>query len=163
MINSLKRKIKEFNVSCQVLATPMGKGVVDDNDIHMVGPARSLALQKADVVVLLGARLNWILHFGRPPRFDPNVKIIQVDIVPEELHNSVQSSVGLTGDVGAVVKQLLDEANASNLRYNDSLEWWCSLRQKCEANRNYNQVCFGEEVTSHLIILRYFVSQVDGL
>lgn len=118
----------------------MGKGVIDDNDIHVVGPARSLALQKADVVVLLGARLNWILHFGRPPRFDPNVKIIQVDIMPEELHNSVQSSVGLVGDVAAVAKQLLDEAAATNLKYNDSIDWWITLRKKCESNRNYNQV-----------------------
>lgn len=38
----------------------------------------SRALLQADVVLLLGARLNWILHFGLPPRFDPNVKIIQV-------------------------------------------------------------------------------------
>ncbi|KAG2465311.1 HACL1 lyase, partial [Polypterus senegalus] len=36
------------------------------------------ALQNADVVLLLGARLNWILHFGLPPRFSPDVKIIQV-------------------------------------------------------------------------------------
>lgn len=36
------------------------------------------ALLQADVILLLGARLNWILHFGLPPRFDPNVKIIQV-------------------------------------------------------------------------------------
>ena len=64
-----------------VLATPMGKGVVDDNDVHSVGPARSLALQKADVILVLGARLNWILHFGRPPRFDSKVKIIQVSIL----------------------------------------------------------------------------------
>lgn len=38
------------------------------------------ALLQADVVLLLGARLNWILHFGLPPRFDPDVKIIQVYI-----------------------------------------------------------------------------------
>lgn len=36
------------------------------------------ALLQADVVLLLGARLNWILHFGLPPRFDPDVKVIQV-------------------------------------------------------------------------------------
>ena len=35
-------------------------------------------LREADVILLIGARLNWILHFGRPPRFDPNVKVIQV-------------------------------------------------------------------------------------
>lgn len=40
------------------------------------------ALLQADVILLIGARLNWILHFGLPPRFDPNVKIIQVLCVP---------------------------------------------------------------------------------
>ncbi|EFX73064.1 hypothetical protein DAPPUDRAFT_253560 [Daphnia pulex] len=69
-------------------------------DIHSVAPVRSLALQKADVILVLGARLNWILHFGRPPRFDSKVKIIQVDILPEEVHNSAQSSVALVGDIG---------------------------------------------------------------
>ena len=74
--NVVNEFVKQTNIP--VLASPMGKGVVDDNDPHSVGPARSLALEKADVILLLGARLNWILHFGRPPRFDPNVKIIQV-------------------------------------------------------------------------------------
>ena len=46
---------------------------------------RSLALQRADVIVLLGARLNWMLHFGLPPRFAKDVAFIQVDINAEEL------------------------------------------------------------------------------
>ena len=36
------------------------------------------ALKDADLVVLLGARLNWMLHFGKFPRFAENVKIVQV-------------------------------------------------------------------------------------
>lgn len=63
-----------------VLATPMGKGVVPDMDPHSVAPARTMALQKADVILLLGARLNWILHFGRSPRYADDVKVIQVRI-----------------------------------------------------------------------------------
>lgn len=55
------------------LPTPMGKGVVSDFHPNNVGPARSTALSKADLVVLVGARLNWILHFGKAPRFDKNV------------------------------------------------------------------------------------------
>lgn len=54
----------------------MGKGVVSDNHINCVGPARSTALGKADVILLVGARLNWILHFGKPPRFDKNVNFL---------------------------------------------------------------------------------------
>lgn len=60
------------------LATPMGKGVVSDTSDQSVASARTLALQKADVILLLGARLNWILHFGRPPRYAADVKVIQV-------------------------------------------------------------------------------------
>lgn len=61
-----------------VLATPMGKGVVSDTAQQNVASARTLALQQADVILLLGARLNWILHFGRSPRYAADVKIIQV-------------------------------------------------------------------------------------
>ncbi len=56
----------------------MGKGTLDDRHPLSVGAARSTALKDADCIILLGARLNWMLHFGKPPRFDPNVKIIQV-------------------------------------------------------------------------------------
>lgn len=64
-----------------VLATPMGKGVVSDTCNQSIASARTLALQKADVILLLGARLNWILHFGRPPRYAADVKIIQVTVI----------------------------------------------------------------------------------
>src|SRR5207302_954572 len=55
------------------LASPMGKGVMPDNHPLSVGAARSHALQNADVVFLMGARLNWIMHFGLPPRFSKDV------------------------------------------------------------------------------------------
>ncbi len=78
------------------LATPMGKGVVPDSNRFCVASARTVALQHADVVVLLGARLNWILHFGKPPRFQPNVFFIQVSKIkifniqyPQALHVSI--------------------------------------------------------------------------
>ena len=58
------------------LATPMGKGVISDYSEFSAARARSYVLQNADVIFLCGARLNWILHFGLPPRFRPDVKII---------------------------------------------------------------------------------------
>lgn len=64
--------------SLPVLATPMGKGVVSDTSPLSVASARTLALQKADTIILLGARLNWILHFGKAPRFNKDVFIVQV-------------------------------------------------------------------------------------
>lgn len=55
------------------LPTPMGKGVVSDLHDNCVAPARSTALARSDMILLVGARLNWILHFGKPPRFDKDV------------------------------------------------------------------------------------------
>lgn len=73
---SIRKLIEKTNLP--VLATPMGKGVISDAAKQSVASARTLALQKADVILLLGARLNWILHFGRSPRYSNDVKVIQV-------------------------------------------------------------------------------------
>ncbi|MGH6778370.1 MAG: thiamine pyrophosphate-binding protein, partial [Bradyrhizobium sp.] len=68
--------------------SPMGKGVMPDDHPLSAGAARTLALREADVVFLMGARLNWIFHFGQTPRFAKDVKVIQLDIAPEEIgHN----------------------------------------------------------------------------
>ncbi len=75
-----KRFIEQYNLP--FLATPMGKGTLDDRHPLSVGAARSTALKDSDCIILLGARLNWMLHFGKTPRFDPNVKIIQVNYFP---------------------------------------------------------------------------------
>src|SRR6058998_3351338 len=88
------------------LASPMGKGVMADDHPLSVGAARSHALKEADLILLLGARLNWIMHFGLPPRFNPNVRVIQLDISAEQLSNNVPTEVGLVGDGTAVMAQL---------------------------------------------------------
>ena len=88
------------------LASPMGKGVMPDDHPLSVGAARSHALQNADVVFLMGARLNWIMHFGLPPRFNKNVRVIQLDIAPEAIGQNVPAEVALVGDGKAIVGQL---------------------------------------------------------
>ena len=90
------------------LPTPMGKGVVADSHLLNMASARSTALKEADVVLILGARLNWILHFGDAPKWSSDVKFIQVDISPEEIgRNSGDGSFGIVGDISVVVPQLL--------------------------------------------------------
>ncbi|XP_066153480.1 2-hydroxyacyl-CoA lyase 1 [Euwallacea fornicatus] len=116
------------------LATPMGKGVVPDTSDKCIQPARSLALLKADVILLLGARLNWILHFGRPNRYAPDVKVIQIDISPEELHNSVKSEVAIQSDIKPAVRQLVNGLKKANFVFSGKEEWWISLKTKCEDN-----------------------------
>ncbi|XP_067650519.1 2-hydroxyacyl-CoA lyase 1-like [Haliotis asinina] len=119
------------------LPTPMGKGVIPDDNSFCVASARSRALKEADVIVLLGARLNWMLHFGMPPRFSPKVKIIQVDILPEEMNNNRLSSVCLVGDIQSVVTQICDEIDRrpGQFQFNSSSPWWKTLKAKVADNR----------------------------
>ncbi|KAI5796504.1 thiamine pyrophosphate enzyme, N-terminal TPP binding domain-containing protein [Geopyxis carbonaria] len=87
------------------LPTPQGKGVVSDSNDLNVSASRSAALAGADFILLLGARLNWILHFGT--RFAPNATICQVDVCAEELgRNGVDPALSVTGDISAVLTQL---------------------------------------------------------
>ena len=88
------------------LRSPMGKGVMPDDHPLSAAAARTLALQKADVVFLMGARLNWIFHFGQPPRYAKDVKVIQLDIAPEEIGHNKATEVALVGDGKAIVGQL---------------------------------------------------------
>ncbi len=91
------------------LPTPMGKGILPDSHPSNTASARSTALKNADVVLILGARLNWILHFGEAPKWSPVVKIIQVDISTEELgKNNGDPALAIVGDINMVTSQITD-------------------------------------------------------
>jgi 2-hydroxyacyl-CoA lyase 1 len=69
-----------------------------DNHPLSVGTSRTLALQNADVVFLMGARFNWIFHFGQASRYAKDMKVIQLDIAPEEIGHNKATEVALVGD-----------------------------------------------------------------
>ena len=64
------------------LPMSMAKGLLPDNHPQSVAAARSLALREADVVMLVGARLNWLLGHGESPQWNPDAQFIQIDIEP---------------------------------------------------------------------------------
>ena len=101
-------EVRSFIEKTQVpfLRSPMGKGVMPDDHPLSVAAARTLALQNADVVFLMGARFNWIFHFGQPPRYAPDVKVIQLDIAPEEIGHNKATDVALVGDGKAIMAQM---------------------------------------------------------
>src|SRR2546429_6917669 len=101
-------EVRAFIERTQVpfLRSPMGKGVMPDDHPLSVAAARTLALQNADVVFLMGARFNWIFHFGQPPRYAKYVKVIQLDIAPEEIGHNKATEVALVGDGKAIMAQL---------------------------------------------------------
>ncbi|KAI9505863.1 hypothetical protein GGI25_001267 [Coemansia spiralis] len=114
------------------LPTPMGKGVVPDSHPRNASSARSSALKGADVVLLLGARVNWILHFGK--RFNPDAKIIQVDVCPEEMGVNVPIDVALQGHLPLVVQQLTNALQHPFAADPENNEFVAELMQNTQRN-----------------------------
>jgi len=129
-------EVREFIEATQLpyLATPMGKGVIPDDNPLSIAPARSQALLNADVIFLMGARLNWMLHFGHEPRFSPNVRIIQLDVQAEEIGTNVPTEVALVGDAKAITAQLNASLKQDPWQYPSETTWWTGLRKKIEEN-----------------------------
>ncbi|XP_064396701.1 2-hydroxyacyl-CoA lyase 1-like isoform X1 [Halichondria panicea] len=131
-----EKEIRKFVLKNNLpfLPTPMGKGVMPDDHPLCVSAARSRCLKGADVIILFGARLNWILHFGKSPRFSPNAKVIQIDVCAEEMSNNVASHVMLVGDIKSVAKQLNSALEGQVSLCDPGCSWWYSLQQKVQEN-----------------------------
>jgi acetolactate synthase-1/2/3 large subunit len=114
--------------------TPQGRGVVpDDHPLCLLG-ARSYAFKEADVVLVVGTRFNFIIGYGRPPRFSPEAKFIQVDVDSEEIGRTRSVELGIVGDAKAVFQQLT-EAAQGRVRVGEESVWVQQLGAKDRENR----------------------------
>jgi 2-hydroxyacyl-CoA lyase 1 len=129
-------EVRAFLEKIQVpfVRTPKGKGIMPDDHPLSAGAARTLALQQADVVFLMGARFNWILHFGLPPRYSPNVRVIQLDINPESMHQNKPAEVALLGDGKAIMQQLNQALAGRQWFHPQSSPWRQAISKKSEEN-----------------------------
>src|SRR5215472_3139366 len=91
------------------LPMSMAKGLLPDTHPQCAGAARSTVLKESDVVMLIGARLNWLLSHGKGKSWgEPGSKtFIQVDIEPKEMDSNVEIVAPLVGDIGSCVSALL--------------------------------------------------------
>src|SRR6478609_3682758 len=101
--------------SLPFLPMSMAKGLLPDHHSQSVAAARSLALGKADVVMLVGARLNWLLGHGNAPQWSPDATFIQVDIEPSELDSNQPIAAPLVGDIGSVMTALIERTAPSRI------------------------------------------------
>ncbi len=92
------------------LPMSMAKGLLPDTHPQSAGAARSTVLKDADVVMLIGARLNWLLSHGKGKTWGaPHAKkFIQVDIEPKEMDSNVEIVAPVVGDIGSCVAALLE-------------------------------------------------------
>jgi oxalyl-CoA decarboxylase len=96
------------------LPMSMGKGLLPDTHPQCAGAARSTVLKDADVVMLIGARLNWLLSHGKGKAWgDAPKKFIQIDIEPKEMDSNVEIVAPVVGDIGSCVSALLQGMGGS--------------------------------------------------
>ncbi|MBR0654576.1 thiamine pyrophosphate-binding protein [Plastoroseomonas arctica] len=86
--------------------TPQGRGVVPEDHALAFANARSAALREADLVLVLGTRLNYVFGHGKPPRFAKNAKLIRIDIDPAEIAATPQVTLGICADLRVALEQL---------------------------------------------------------
>lgn len=86
------------------LPMSMAKGLLPDNHPQSAAAARSFVLKNADVVMLLGARLNWLLTHGKGKHWNPDVKFVQLDIDPEEIDSNRPIAAPVVGDISSSIK-----------------------------------------------------------
>jgi len=116
------------------LQMSMAKGLLPDTHPQSAGAARSTVLKDADAVMLIGARLNWLLSHGKGKTWgEPgSKKFIQIDIEPKEMDSNVAVVAPLVGDISSCVSALL-EAMGSNWSAPPA-EWMSAVNARKEEN-----------------------------
>jgi oxalyl-CoA decarboxylase len=127
-------QITEFVETTGVPYLPMSmaKGLLPDDHPQSAATARSLALKRADVVMLVGARLNWLLGHGDAPQWNPDAKFIQVDIAAAEMDSNQPIAAPLVGDIGSVMEALLERAKPGQITVQN--DWREELSTKSATN-----------------------------
>src|SRR5512139_2222829 len=91
------------------LPMSMAKGLLPDTHPQCAGAARSTVLKESDTVMLIGARLNWLLSHGKGKTWGEarSKKFIQIDIEPKEMDSNVEIVAPVVGDIGSCVDALI--------------------------------------------------------
>jgi oxalyl-CoA decarboxylase len=115
------------------LPMSMAKGLLPDTHPQCAGAARSTVLKDSDTVMLIGARLNWLLSHGKGKAWgDAPKKFIQVDIEPKEMDSNVEIVAPVVGDIGSCVAALLEGMGGSWTK--GPSDWMGAVTAKREEN-----------------------------
>ena len=121
------------NLGIPYVASPMGRGVIADDNPMCMNAARSAALSGADAVLMVGGRFNWIFQFGRAPRFAADVRLAQIDIVAEEMTSAADLEFGMVADCAAGVEALASALTGRKMASTGS-GWFESLSTDAAKN-----------------------------
>mgnify|MGYP006151766523 FL=1 len=127
--------------------SPMSRGLAPEDHPVSFPAARSKAMREADLVLVIGTRLNWMMQYGS--RFSDKAKLIQIDIEESELGHNRDCDLGIVADAKIALTQLINAANQRSQDFNGRLEsqWIQDLSEyqtekaaKMESLLNSNQV-----------------------
>ncbi|KNA16492.1 hypothetical protein SOVF_088660 [Spinacia oleracea] len=140
-------ELKKFVESTGIpfLPTPMGKGLISDTHELAATAARSLAIGQCDVVLVVGARLNWLLHFGEPPKWAKDVKFILVDVCKEEIELR-KPYLGLVGDAKKVVGLINNVIKDDPFCLGRNHPWVEAISKKAKDNVSRMEVQLAKDV-----------------
>lgn len=120
-------KLKELSDTYKIpyLAMSMAKGLLPDNGELSALSCRSTIMQDADVVMVVGARINWMLSFGRG-KWNKNMKFIQLDVEPTEIDRNVPIAAPVIGDLGLSLEAILNGLKGKTMQTDP--QWVASLQ-----------------------------------
>ena len=128
--DEIKALIEETGIPFTPMS--MAKGLVPDDHPQCAAAARSLVLKESDVVVLVGARLNWLLAHGKGKTWGGGSKtFVQIDIQANEMDSNVPIAAPLVGDIGSCVAALRTGLSGMN----KPAVWASAVAEKASANR----------------------------
>jgi len=115
------------------LPMSMAKGLLPDTHPQCAGAARSTVLKDSDTVMLIGARLNWLLSHGKGKTWgEAAKKFVHIDIEPREMDSNVEIAAPVVGDIGSCVTALI-EGMGGNWPAPPA-EWTSAVQAKREEN-----------------------------
>jgi oxalyl-CoA decarboxylase len=114
------------------LPMSMAKGLLPDDHPQSAAAARSFVLSQADVVMLIGARLNWLLGHGRSPQWSATAQFVQLDISPTEIDSNRAIAAPVVGDIASSVSALLATLKPGQIR--PRAAWLNELAQHKQQN-----------------------------
>ncbi|HUW79261.1 MAG TPA: thiamine pyrophosphate-dependent enzyme, partial [Acidocella sp.] len=114
------------------LPMSMAKGLLPDNHSQSAAAARSYAIGQADVVMLVGARLNWLLAHGKSPLWSDTTQYVQVDISPTEIDSNRPIAAPVVGDIKSAFAAFLAALKPNQIQ--PSAEWISEIEQRKQKN-----------------------------
>ena len=126
--DKIKKLIETYRIP--YLPMSMAKGLMPDTGELSAISCRSMIMEQADVVMVIGARLNWMLSFGRG-KWNPGTKFIQLDVEPTEIDRNVPVAAPVVGDMGLALGAIMAGMEGKTMQTDPA--WLPALQARTKA------------------------------